>query len=85
MAIKRVAASVYTIVSAGVVLFQLALAAGAPWGGYAMAGAFPGQFPPALRVAALAQAMLLVGMAAVVMARAGLVLASWSRVSRWLI
>lgn len=82
---KRVAASAYTIVSAGVVFFQLALAAGAPWGAYAMGGAYPGQFPPALRVAALIQALLLVGMAAVVMARAGLVLASWSRVSRWLI
>lgn len=85
MAMKRVAASAYTIVSAGVVFFQLALAAGAPWGAYAMGGAYPGQFPPALRVAALIQALLLVGMAAVVMARAGLVLASWSRVSRWLI
>ena len=50
-----------------------------------MGGAFPGQFPLALRVAALVQAALLSGMAAVVMARAGLVLAGWSRVSRWLV
>jgi hypothetical protein len=82
---KRVSALLYAIVSLGIVAFQIALAAGAPWGAYAMGGAFPGQFPPALRIAALIQAALLVGMAAVVLARAELILPRWSRVSRWLI
>lgn len=50
-----------------------------------MGGAFPGQFPPALRIAALIQAALLVGMAVVVLARADLILPSWSRVSRGLV
>jgi len=85
MAIKRAAALLYAIVSAGVIAFQIALAAGAPWGEFAMGGAFPGQFPPALRIAALVQAALLAGMAAVVLARADLILPSWSRVSRWLV
>ena len=85
LTMTRTAALLYTSVSAGVVAFQIALAAGAPWGQYAMGGAFPGQFPPALRIAALVQAALLVGMAAVVMVRAGQVLPRWSRVSRWLI
>lgn len=85
MAISRVAALLYATVSAGVVAFQLALAAGAPWGAYAMGGALPGQFPPMLRIAALVQAALLVGMTIVVMARAGLVLAGWAQVSRWLV
>jgi hypothetical protein len=82
---KRGAALIYAIISAGVVAFQIALAAGAPWGAFAMGGAFPGQFPPALRIAALIQAALLVGIAAVVLARAGLILPGWSRVSRWLV
>jgi hypothetical protein len=82
---KRGAALIYAIISAGVVAFQIALAAGAPWGALAMGGAFPGQFPPALRIAALIQAALLVGIAAVVLARAGLILPGWSRVSRWLV
>jgi hypothetical protein len=82
---KRVSALLYAIVSLGIVAFQIALAAGAPWGAYAMGGAFPGQFPPALRIAALIQVALLVGMAAVVLARAELILPRWSRVSRWLI
>ena len=85
MTLIRGAAILYAIVSAGIVAFQIALALGAPWGAYAMGGAFPGQFPPALRIAALVQAGLLVAMAAVVLARAGLILTQWSRVSRWLI
>lgn len=85
MTIRRGAALLYAGVSAGVVAFQVALAAGAPWGAYAMGGAYPGQFPPALRVAAVVQAALLTGMAAVVLARGGLMLNRWSRVSRWLI
>ncbi|HET7271181.1 MAG TPA: hypothetical protein VFI90_08835, partial [Rubrobacter sp.] len=85
MNISRVAALLYTGVSAGVVAFQVALAAGAPLGAYAMGGAYPGQFPPTLRIAALVQAALIVGMAAVVMSRAGLVLAGWSRAARWLV
>ena len=79
---RRAAALLYAGVSAGVVVFQVALAAGAPWGAYAMGGAFPGQFPLALRVAALVQATLIAGMAVVVLSRAGLVLAGWSRVTR---
>jgi hypothetical protein len=85
MDIRRAAALLYAVVSLGVIAFQIALAAGAPWGAYAMGGAFPGQFPPALRIAALVQAALIAGMAMVVLSRAGLMLAGWSRVSRWLV
>jgi hypothetical protein len=85
MDIVRVAAIIYAIVTFGVVAFEIALAAGAPWGAYAMGGASPGQFPPALRIAAIIQALLLAGMAAVILVRAGLVLPGWSQVSRWLV
>ena len=84
MMIRRVSAILYAIVSGVVVAFQVALAAGAPWGEYAMGGAFPGQFPPELRIAALVQAALLVGLAVIVLARAGLV-GLWSRAARRLI
>src|SRR5512133_1950648 len=83
--IRRVAAIIYAVVSLAVVAFQIALAAGAPWGEYAMGGAVPGQFPLALRITALIQAALIVGMPLVVLARAGLILPGWSLVSRWLI
>ncbi|WP_043816497.1 hypothetical protein [Deinococcus maricopensis] len=67
------------------VLFQLALAAGAPWGAYAMGGAHPGRFPAPLRVAALFQAALLSAMAGVVLARAGVGLPAWASGAPWLI
>lgn len=82
---RRAAALLYAGVSAGVVVFQVALAAGAPWGAYAMGGAFPGQFPLTLRIAAVVQAALIVGMAVVVLSRAGLVLPGWSEMTRRLV
>lgn len=85
MTLRRSAAILYAIISSGVVAFQTALAAGVPWGAFAMGGAYPGQFPPALRIAALIQAALLAGMAAIVLARAELILPRWKRASRWLV
>jgi hypothetical protein len=82
---SRTAAILYAVISLAVIAFQIALAAGAPWGEYAMGGAFPEQFPPALRMTALVQAALLGGLALVVLARAGLILPGWARASRWLI
>ena len=81
----QLAARVFAGLTAVVILFQLALAAGAPWGSYAMGGAFPGTYPPPMRVAALAQGAILGGVALIVLARAGLVLPGWRRVSRWLV
>jgi hypothetical protein len=85
MDIARGAAIIFAIVTLGVIAFQMALAAGAPWGAYAMGGVARGQFPPALRVAAIIQAVLLAGMAAVILARAGLILPGWAQVSGWLV
>jgi hypothetical protein len=85
MALASIAAIIYAIVALGVVAFQIALAAGAPWGAYAMGGASPGQFRPAMRIGAIIQAVLLAGMAAVTLARAGLILPGWWQASHWLI
>jgi len=85
MTIRRIAALLFAIISFGVVAFQLALAAGVPWGAYAMGGAYPGQFPPELRIAAVVQAAAIIGLALIVLARADLLLPKWSRVSRWLV
>ena len=79
------AAAAYAVVVAGVIAFQIALALGAPWGSYAMGGAFPGRFPPRLRVAALVQAALLAVTVGIVLSRAGLALPAWSDAARWLI
>lgn len=65
-------AVIYALATALVVGFQLALAAGAPWGAYAMGGAFPGRMPPPMRVASVVQSVLLAGLALIVLSRAGL-------------
>jgi cytochrome bd-type quinol oxidase subunit 2 len=70
---SQVLAIVYAITTALVVGFQLALAAGAPWGAYAMGGAFSGRMPSPMRVAAVVQAAVLIGLALVVLSRAELV------------
>jgi hypothetical protein len=67
------AAWLYAALAAIVVLFQIALALGAPWGHLAMGGRFPGRYTPMLRIGALAQGALLAFMAVIVLGRAGLV------------
>lgn len=83
--LARRAALLFALVAGAAVLFQLALAAGAPWGAYAMGGAYPGQFPPGLRAAAVLQAAILAALAGVVLSRAGVALPKWSRASRKLV
>ncbi len=85
MELRRAAAIGYAAISAGVVAFQIALALGAPWGSAAMGEAFPGQYPPAMHVAAVFQAALIALIAGAVLSRAGVALPRWSRASRWLV
>ncbi|MBP3963136.1 hypothetical protein [Paenibacillus lignilyticus] len=73
----EVSAIIYALLIGGVILFQFALAAGMPWGSMAMGGKFPGKLPPALRIAALFQIVLLAFLAAIVWSKSGLILANW--------
>ena len=81
---RRIAAVVFIVLVVAIITFQVALALGAPWGEYAMSGAFPGPFPTELRIAAVMQALLWVAFACVIVARAGLGLRSLARASRWM-
>jgi hypothetical protein len=85
MNISAIAAIIYAMATAGVVVFQVGLALGAPWGGYAMGGAFPGRFPPHLRIAAVAQAAILAMLAVVVLATAGLLAPKLVQAAPWLV
>jgi len=76
------AAYIFSILTVVVMLFQLALALGAPWGELAMGGKFPGRFPPKLRVSAIVQMLLLAFAAFVVLIRAELVLESFFELSK---
>ncbi|WP_309606581.1 hypothetical protein [Phenylobacterium sp.] len=79
----RFAARIFGALTALVAVFQLALALGAPWGAVAMGGAFPGVYPPAMRLAALFQILILGVVALVVFVRAGLVFPRWRVAARW--
>jgi hypothetical protein len=65
-----------------VVLFQLALALGVPWGEFGWGGAYVGMLPPLMRLASLASIILLLGFATLVSIRAGLLLPHWQAMSR---
>jgi hypothetical protein len=82
--IAVLAAVVFAVASAGVILFQVGLALGAPWGAYAMGGANPGRFPPALRIAAAVQALVIAFLVVVVLSDADIVLPALADGFGWL-
>ena len=84
MNVPLAAALVYAVVTLFVVGFQVALAAGAPWGSYAMGGGRPGRFPPPLRAAALVQAALLALIAVVVLDAGEVLSLGWTTGLPWL-
>ena len=85
MDVTTIAALVFAVCAAGVIAFQLALALGAPWGRYAMGGAFPGRFPPPMRAAAVIQAVVIALLAVAVLSTAGLVLPDLAASFPWLV
>ncbi len=78
-------ATLYAAFTAIVVVFQLALAAGAPFGQVAMGGRYPGRFPTQLRIGALVQAALLSFLALIVLSRAGVGFPVLDPVSGWMV
>lgn len=83
--IVTLAAVLFVAASAAVILFQLGLAAGAPWGAYAMGGRYPGRFPVGLRMAAVVQAVLLALLALVVLSDADLLAPGIADGQPWLV
>jgi len=66
-------AIVFTVFTAIVILFQLGLAAGMPWGSASMGGKFPGKYPPKMRIVAIVNILILSVLAIIVLSRAGLI------------
>ena len=81
----EVAGWLYAGLAGLAILFQFALAFGAPWGAVAMGGRYPGSFPHHMRGAAVVQAVVIGTMAGVVLVRAGLVSSPWFDISRSLV
>ncbi|WJM09817.1 hypothetical protein [Paenibacillus sp. PK1-4R] len=68
----------FTILILIVILFQVALAVGVPWGEYAMGGKFPGKYPVSMRFACIFQIAILAFMGIIVLSKAGLLWPQWS-------
>jgi hypothetical protein len=81
----QIGATAYAVLTSIVVVFQLALVAGAPWGDLTLGGQFPGTLPPGMRIAAGVQALVLLALAVMVLASSGVLFPSMSGASRKLI
>jgi hypothetical protein len=80
----RIAAQVYALLAGVVILFQMAVILGAPWGHLTQGGFHPGVLPLQQRVMAVASVVLMAGMAFVMLSHAGvLTRKGWTRVAIW--
>ena len=70
-------AVLFTVLIGIVILFQLALAAGMPWGSYAMGGMYPGKYPPVMRLVCIFQVLILAVLASIVLTKSGSIFPDW--------
>ncbi len=88
MTLITLSAILFTLLTTIVILFQLCLAVGLPWGEAAMGGKFPGKFPPKMRVVALINAVVLCFTIIIVLSRAGIFfeeILSFSKIAIWFV
>lgn len=71
MNVATTAALVQVAIALVVVVFQLALVAGAPWGEYTMGGRNKGRLPRLLRISATVSAVIMLAQAGHYLAQAG--------------
>lgn len=76
------AAHVFAVLAVLVAAFQVALAAGAPWGRLTWGGKFAGQLPGYMRGVAVVSMALVMLFAGIVLVRAGVIWPSWQPLSR---
>ena len=82
------AAYLFTALSGIVILFQVCLAAGLPWGKASMGGKFPGKYPPKMRFMTIINITILGFFTLIVLSRAGLLLPSimpFSKIAIWVV
>ncbi len=74
------AAKIFAVFTLIVIAFQLALAAGAPWGSISMGGKFPGVYPKKMRIAAIFMGAFLGLQALIVAVSSGWIYPEWQTV-----
>ncbi len=85
MTMTLVSAWVFGVLTTVTILFQFALAFGAPWGEFTLGGRHRGVLPGAWRFVPVGSAAVLAAFMAVVFTRAGLFFPEWVEASRTLI
>ncbi|MFW6135018.1 MAG: hypothetical protein ACOC5R_05530 [Elusimicrobiota bacterium] len=68
-----IAAIIFTILISIVIVFQIGLVIGMPWGEYAMGGRFTGTYPWKMRLGSMIQIVILFFFAFIVLLRAGII------------
>ena len=87
MRMIELAAWSFALLTCVVAVFQWCLTLGAPWGHLTMGGKFEGALPNGLRVAAMVQSFILLGLATLVLSRSGVAfptLADYSGQGAWI-
>ena len=77
-----IAAYIFVVLAAVLVLFQLSLALGAPWGHLTQGGSHPGRLPAANRLVAAVSALLVAAFVIIVLGRVGSLIPDWQNTLR---
>ncbi|MBC7857547.1 MAG: hypothetical protein H7Z39_01975 [Burkholderiaceae bacterium] len=83
--LNNLAAISFAALTGVAVMFQVALACGAPWGELTLGGKYRGRLPGFVRIVPIVSAALLTGFAVIVLAHAGLAFANMTAISNRLI
>ena len=78
-------AFIYTILMSAVIIFQLCLTLGLPWGAASMGGKFPGKYPTKMRFVSFFNMILLSFMTMIVLIKADLILPQFKSTSHFAI
>lgn len=81
-----VSAFVFLTLTGILIIFQLCLACGLPWGAASMGGKFPGKYPLNMRFIAVLNAFILAFLAIIILSRSGLAfpgMFKFSKVAIW--
>jgi len=72
--IVTISAIIFVILSGIIILFQLGLTLGMPWGEASMGGKYPGKYPPKMRVVSFINIFVLSIIGVIVLIKADLIL-----------
>ena len=79
--IVTISAIIFTILSGIIVLFQLGLTLGIPWGEASMGGKYSGKYPPKMRIVSLINSLILIFIAVIVLVKADILLQQYKSIS----